>query len=97
MGDTIDWQHCGDYIAKHGLTPDVADEAFADPNRLVIEPDPASISGRTIRVIGWAASIQALVTVIVLPDSEVIWGVNAWRSNSTDQRRYREEPTDVDP
>ena len=69
---------------------------FADPNRLVIDPDPASVSGRTIRVIGWAASVRTLVTIIVLPDEDVIWGVNAWPSNTTDQRRYREERTDVD-
>ena len=96
MSEGIDWQHRGDYLAKHGLTPDVADEAFADPNRLVIDPDPASLSGRSIRVIGWSSSIRMLVTVIVLPDEGVVWGVNAWPSNSTDQRRYREEPTDVD-
>ncbi|HNV15561.1 MAG TPA: hypothetical protein PKL63_12945 [Dermatophilaceae bacterium] len=96
MDESIDWRHRGDYIAKHGLTPDVADEAFADPNRLVIDPDPASVSGRTIRVIGWSSSTATLVTVIVLPDEGTIWGVNAWPSNSTDQRRYREEPTDVD-
>lgn len=96
MGEGIDWRHRGGYIAKHGLTPDVADEAFADPNRLVIDPDPASVSGRTIRVIGWSSSTRTLVTVIVLPDEGVIWGVNAWPANTTDQRRYREEPTDVD-
>ncbi|MGB3954950.1 MAG: hypothetical protein WBL05_06685 [Brooklawnia sp.] len=96
MSEGIDWRHRGDYLAKHGLTPDVADEAFADPNRLVIDPDPASLSGRSIRVIGWSSSIRMLVTVIVLPDEGVVWGVNAWPSNSTDQRRYREEPTDVD-
>lgn len=96
MGEGIDWRHRGGYIAKHGLTPDVADEAFADPNRLVIDPDPASLSGRTIRVIGWSSAIRMLVTVIVLPDEGVVWGVNAWPSNSTDRRRYREEPTDVD-
>ena len=96
MSEGIDCRHRGDYIAKHGLTPDVADEAFADPNRLVIDPDPASLSGRSIRVIGWSSSIRMLVTVIVLPDEGVVWGVNAWPSNSTDQRRYREEPTDVD-
>ena len=90
MDEGIDWRHRGEYIAKHGLTPGVADEAFADPNRLVIDPDPASVSGRTIRVIGWSSSTGALVTVIVLPDEGVIWGVNAWPSNSTDQRRYRE-------
>lgn len=53
----------GGYIAKHGLTPDVADEAFADPNRLVIgptPPDPPSVSGRTLRNIGWSAASKAL-------------------------------------
>ena len=29
-------------------------------------------------------------------DEDVIWGVNAWPSNTTDQRRYRQEQTDVD-
>lgn len=72
MGEDIDWRHRGGYIAKHGLTPDVADEAFADPNRLVIDPDPASISGRTMRIIGWSSSIRALVTVIVLPDEGLV-------------------------
>ena len=96
MGEGIDWLHRGDYIANHGLTPEVADEAFADPNRLVIDPDPASLSGKTMRVIGWSSSRRMAVTVIVLPDEGVVWGVNAWPSNSTDQRRYREEPTDVD-
>ena len=96
MGEEIDWRYRGSYIAKHGLTPDVADEAFADPNRLVIDPDPASVSGRTMRIIGWSSSIRVLVTVIVLHDEGIVWGVNAWPSNSTDQRRYREEQADVD-
>lgn len=94
--DELDWRHRGDSIAKHVMTPEWADEAFTDPNRLVIDPDPASESGRTIRVIGWSHSLQMLVTVIALPDEGVIWGVNAGRSNSTDQRRYREEATDED-
>lgn len=95
MGE-VDWRHRGEYIAKHGLTPAAADEAYADPNRLVVDPDPASQSGRTIRVIGWSTSLGQLVTVIVLPDNDVTWGVNAWPANSTDQRRYRKEPTDED-
>lgn len=88
---TADWRHRGLYIAKHGMTPSLADEALADPDRLVLDPDPASESGRTVRVVGWAPSLQALVSVIVLPDVEQLWGVNAWLSNSTDQRRYRQE------
>jgi len=71
VDDAIDWRHRGEYIAKHGLTPVVADEALADPYRLVIDPDPASTSGRTVRVIGWSTSAQRLVTLIVLPDGDV--------------------------
>lgn len=72
------------------MTPALADEAVDDPNRLVIDPDPASESGRTVRIIGWSHSLGKVVTVIVLPDGDTVWGVNAWPSNSTDQRRYRE-------
>jgi hypothetical protein len=52
MVGEIDWSQRGEYIAKHGLTPDLAAEAWNDPNRLVIDPDPSSVSGRTIRVVG---------------------------------------------
>lgn len=86
----IDWRHRGDYIAKHDMTPALANEAVQDPNRLVIDPDPASHSGRSIRVIGWSHTLGQVVTVIVLPDEGTVWGVNAWPSNPTDQRRYRE-------
>lgn len=33
--DELDWRHRGDYIAKHDMTPQWADEAFADPSRLM--------------------------------------------------------------
>ena len=92
----IDWSQRGEYIAKHGLTPELADEAWNDPDRLVIDPDPSSVSGRTIRVVGWSITLARLLTVIALPDGDVVWGVNAWPSNSTDQRSHRQEPTDVD-
>lgn len=65
--------------------------ACGDPNRLAIDLDPSSVSGRTVRVIGWNPSLRWVVTVIALPEGEVTWGVNAWLANSTDQRRYREE------
>ena len=73
MAGEVDWTERGEYIAKHGLTPDIADEAWLDPDRLMIDPDPASISGRTIRVIGWSPTSAKLVTVIVLPDGDTIW------------------------
>lgn len=96
MEGAADWTHRGTYIAKHSRTPLVANEALSDPDRLVLDPDPASRSGRTQRIIGWSTTIGLLVTVIVLPDKGALWGVNAWLSNPTDQRRYREERTDED-
>lgn len=90
VGD-LDWRHRGDYIAKHGLTPNLADEAWDDPDRLVIDPDPASESGGTVRVIGWSVILHRLVTVIALPSGPTTWGVNAWPSNDVDIRRYRKE------
>ena len=91
VGEDADWRYRGDYIAKHHMTPALAIEALTDPNRLVLDPDSSSLSGRTQRIIGWCHTVTRLVTVIVLPDEDTLWGVNAWYSNSTDQRRYREE------
>lgn len=92
MDELPDWLHRGEYLRKHGVTPQMANEARNDPNRLLIAPDPASISGETIRVIGWSDGLPGLVTVIGLPEPGHLWGVNAWPSNSTDRRRYREDP-----
>ncbi len=73
------------------LTPAIANDALGDPNRLVLDPDPSSTSGRSIRVIGYCRIVGTLVTVIVVVEDGVLWGVNAWISNSTDRSRYTRE------
>ena len=88
MFDTADWSHRGDYIAKHGVTPAEAEEAIADPDRVVLNPDPASKSGRGVRLIGYSITAQAMLTVIVFDDEGVTIGVNAWKANQKDQQRY---------
>lgn len=75
---------------RHGITPTWADEALSDPERVVLDPDPSSESGRTVRTIGYSPSAEFLVTLILLHYEGTTYGVNGWRSNSTDQRRYRE-------
>ena len=89
MFDTADWSHRGDYIAKHGVNPVEADEAIADPDRVVLNPDPASKSGRGVRVIGYSITAQAILTVIVLDHEGTTIGVNARKANPKDQRRLR--------
>lgn len=81
----------GPYIVeKHGLTAGDANEAVDDPERIVIEPDYSSTSGRSVRIIGFSQSANDLLTVIVLTDGGVTYGVNAWRSNARDRRIYEE-------
>ena len=82
----------GDYMtAKHQITPAMANEALADPGRLVLDPDPASESGRSVRIIGWSVTQGGLVTVIVLEDRGHEYGVNGWPANDVDRRRYRDQ------
>lgn len=65
----VDWSKRGDYIAKHGITPEQADEALNDANAVIFDPDYNTKSGRH--------------------KGDVVWGVNAWQSNSRDRRYYR--------
>ena len=94
MWDDVDWSVRGSYMQeRHGITPAEADEALQDQFQVILIPDPASTSGRGIRVIGWAESTGRLVTVIVLEDTGTVYGVNGWPANPTDQNRYNTEGT----
>lgn len=88
MSEAADWTHRGAYIAKHDVTPTQADEALSDPERVVITPDPASMSGRGVRIIGYSTTALAVLTVIVLDDEGTRFGVNAWKANARDKRIY---------
>jgi hypothetical protein len=51
----------GDYIVtKQDVNPGLANEALADPDRVVIDPDPASKSGRGVRIIGFSITARAV-------------------------------------
>jgi uncharacterized DUF497 family protein len=77
-------------IEKHGVTPEEADEALGDPQRVVIDPDYNSTSGRSVRIIGFSQIVDDLITLIVLEDEGVVYGVNAWRSNARDRQICKE-------
>jgi hypothetical protein len=91
MFGNVDWSDRGAYMqARHGISPAVADDALADPNRVVIDPDYATVTGRSVRVIGYSMLAGAVVTVIVLSHEAVTYGVNGWLANDKDRRIYRE-------
>ncbi len=87
----MNWSHRGAYMQeRHGITPRVADDALGDPNRVVLDPDYHSTSGRSIRVIiGFSALAKDIITVIVLADEGIRYGVNGWVANDKDRRLYR--------
>jgi hypothetical protein len=62
-----------------------------DPDALRIDPDPASRSGRSVRTIGYSALAGCLLSVVTVFEEGVTYGVNCWKSNKIDIRRYLEE------
>lgn len=98
--ERIDWSKRASYIHnRHGVETTWADEAASDTSAAWLNPDPASASGLSARVIGYSGSAEGLLTLILLPaDTDpadppdgVWWGANAWRSNARDQRIYAQE------
>jgi uncharacterized DUF497 family protein len=86
----VDWSKRGDYIAKHGITSEQADEALNDANAVTFNPDYNTKSGRQVRTLGYSPSARAVLSVITLDTGGVVWGVNAWQSNSRDRRYYHQ-------
>jgi hypothetical protein len=85
----VDWTY-GDH---HKVAAVEADEAVNDVDAVWFDPDPASRSNRSVRVIGYSHSHsrRAILTVILVRrDDGTYYGANGWESNPADQRRYRE-------
>lgn len=84
----VDWSEREAHMhERHGVAVEQAEEALADPNRIVFEPDYASISGKSVRVVGYSASANRVLTVIVVIDDEgKAWGGSAWPANTKDHK-----------
>ena len=78
----------------HRVTPTEAQEAIEDVGAVWFEPDPASKSGLTSRVVGYSRSRLQILCVIVLPTEGRYEGINAWPANPTYRRIYREAQDD---
>lgn len=78
----------------HQITVEQANEALEDDGRIVADPDPASRSGVSARVIGYSPGAVAVLVVILVHREErpgAWWGANGWRANSTERRTYWEQ------
>jgi uncharacterized DUF497 family protein len=85
----VDWSHRREHVAEKGLTVDQANEALEDPERLVIGPDPRSVTGDSVRIIGYSSTAQEVLTVVVVIYDSHLYGATAWRANRHELRLYR--------
>jgi hypothetical protein len=89
--EQVDWSKRGTYMEKrHGITPQIANDALGDAGRVEIDPDYNSTSGRSVRIIGFSVIAEEIITVIVLEDDGTEYGVNGWVANEKDRRLYNE-------
>lgn len=88
-----DWSKRAEYVrSRHGIELAWADEAVEDDHAVWLTPDPASRSGRSVRVIGYSITAREVLTVIlVAADVDVTerpagdwWGSNAWVASPRD-------------
>jgi hypothetical protein len=55
--ECVDWSLRGAYMKqRHGITAEVANDALGDVNRVVIDTDYNSTTGRSVRIIGFRSS-----------------------------------------
>lgn len=93
--ERVDWTHGAAHMAaNHGITVEVADEALGDPNRVVVDPDYNSTSGQSVRIIGFSTTADDIITVIVVQEDGVEYGVNGWVANTRDRRIYNDNNSD---
>ncbi len=95
MGFEVDWHHGAEHMwDRHQVNVEQASEALADDERIVADPDPASRSGVSARVIGYSPAAAAVLVVILVRRVDrpgAWWGANGWRANSTERRTYWEQ------
>lgn len=75
---------------RHRVLPAWAQQAWDDPAALVADPDPASRSGRSVRVIGYSPGARAVLVLILVKGQHGLVAASAWRANASHRRRYLE-------
>ncbi len=79
--------------AQHQITVQQADEALADPDALLFDPDPKGTPAKSARLIAHPPTADAVLVVILVRREDqpgLWWGANGWRANSTDRRTNAE-------
>lgn len=91
MDEDTDFETAADHIWQgHRILMDRVREACSDEDRVILDPDPASRSGQSLRIVGFSTSCGDTITVVAVRRRYHFEVTSAWRSNARDQRIYRE-------
>lgn len=95
----VDWSERDVHMFdRHGITTSQAEEeALAEPERVVLNPDYASKSGLSVRIIGYSPSLDRVLTVIIVVDNGHEYGASSWPANSKDPYIYHRKGRDDEP
>jgi hypothetical protein len=89
--DEVHLRRSARYQGAEDIEPEHAVEAVFDPRRLVAR-DPKSRTGEAIRVVGYSASMDRVLVVLLVPGSHPptgLWHVaTAWPADGRTRRVY---------
>jgi uncharacterized DUF497 family protein len=85
----VDWSHRREHVEDKGITTEQANEALDDSERVLIDPDPRSVTGESVRVIGYSEAAGAVLTVVVVVRDGQAYGATVWRANRRELRLYK--------
>lgn len=85
-----EWANRETHLARHGVTVEQVEEALSDAYRMVLDPDPTSESGASVRTVGYSRSAGAVLCVITVTLGGVTYGATAFRANTIYRRMYKE-------
>ena len=96
MDEEIDWTFAEEHMwSSHMVVLPWAIEAVRDKRSVVFEPDPASHSGTSMRVLGFSPSAGRVLAVIIVRYEGRLLAASAWSANATQTRHYwKERSTD---
>ena len=87
----IDWSFAVEHMwSRHLILLTWAQEAVRDINRLTLNPDPASRSGSSIRIIGYSRGADMVLAVIIVEFHGRYFAASAWKANESQARHYRQ-------
>lgn len=88
---SINFEAAAEHIwRRHRLLTEWVRQAVSDEDRLILDPDPASRSGLSLRIVGFSVAYGHPITVVAIRRRTHLEITSAWRSNPRDERIYRE-------